>query len=226
MGKVVKQIIYNVPGVKNTKDDLTSGNLFSGENVIKLGVQAPTGTKFKINTTDQDANVIECLMGKTGLYELDEDNLIIKYLSFVQQFEKTFNGDKTKAYITIGKEIIDTAIQNRTYRFNYTNYEDSTYNTTTTKKVVDDEQKVIAESDKYCKILDTITDETNKDNKRDLSAVSETEKIKIENLYYNEYMLGYKYIFQAENGVYDENTQQPIQLKNIIIDYVVEEVNA
>lgn len=220
MSRTVKQIVYNVPGVINTVEDLTQ-NLFqqNGKKVTKLGIQAPAGTRFYINTTDQDANKIECLMGKTGMYELDEDNLIIQHLSFVKQFEKILDSDKTKAYITIGNEIIETAIQNRTYRFNYEDWRK--HEEQTSSKVENSEGQIIATSQNYCKITSNI--ETT-GIKRDPNTVLDDEKIKIENIYYDEYIFGYKYILQAENGIYDENAAKPIDFKNIIIDYVEEDV--
>lgn len=221
MARTVKQIVYNVPGVANTVDDLTKNLFQSGKKVIKLGIQAPSGTKFYINTTDQDVNKIECLIGKTGMYELDENNLIIQHLSFVQQFEKTFDSEKTQAYIAIGKEIIETAIQNREYRFNYSNY--SSYEDQTSIEIKNDKDEVVATSQTYCKIKDTITN-VGEGNKRDPNSVSADDKIKIENIYYDEYIFGYKYILQAENGIYNENADKPIDFKNIIIDYVEEDV--
>lgn len=220
MARTVKQIVYNVPGVTNTVEDLTQ-NLFqqNGKKVTKLGIQAPVGTRFYINTTDQDINKIECLMGKTGMYELDENDLIIQYLSFVKQFEKILDNDKTKAYITIGNEIIETAIQNRTYRFNYEDW--GKHEKQTSSKVENSEGQIIATSQNYCKINSNI--ETT-GIKRNPNTVLNDEKIKIENIYYDEYIFGYKYILQAENGIYDENAAKPIDFKNIIIDYVEEDV--
>lgn len=71
------------------------------EPVYKLGVQAPPGSKMLINDK-------EILMGRTGIYELDED-IKVRSLSFIEQYEYAKDEDATKKALDDGKEQLAAA---------------------------------------------------------------------------------------------------------------------
>lgn len=211
MARTVKQIVYNVPGVANTVEDLTQ-NLFqqSGKKVTKLGIQAPAGTRFYINTTNQDVNKIECLIGKTGMYELDEDNLIIQHLSFASQYKKVFNKDKTQAYANAGKNIITIVGYNRDMRYKYVDWKN--YQSVAELTVYQDETVTYRELDK---------DRLEKYGTERTEDITLEQMNEIEDIYYEDYLTGYNLIIKAENGLYDDS--DVIVFQNIIIDYVEED---
>ena len=67
---------------ENKKIDIFGVNILKGfNNVKKIGIQAPPGTKFTFNkATTQDTG--EWIMvGRTGIYELNDD-IVINYLRF------------------------------------------------------------------------------------------------------------------------------------------------
>ena len=71
----VGQMRYKVDGLDLSGDtDITVGNVFNNKIVTKLGIQAPPGTIASINGKP-------ILIGRTGIYELDED-IKIESLSF------------------------------------------------------------------------------------------------------------------------------------------------
>lgn len=49
-----------------SKDDLVSGRIFQGRTFSQLGIQAPPGTKFYVNS---GANPV--IIGYTGLFQID-----------------------------------------------------------------------------------------------------------------------------------------------------------
>lgn len=69
---------------ENNRIDIFSYNILSHygiPSVYKLGIQAPSGTKFYLNSTavpQTDGTIIytggqEIIIGRTGIYELDDD---------------------------------------------------------------------------------------------------------------------------------------------------------
>ena len=57
-----------------TKDDLID-NVVSGKTVIKLGIQAPPGTRFWVNSEPEYNRNQPVIVGITGIYEIDLTNL-------------------------------------------------------------------------------------------------------------------------------------------------------
>lgn len=50
--------------------------LLKNKNIYKLGIQGPTGTKFLLNVVEDGDNYIggqEIMLGRTGIYEIDDD---------------------------------------------------------------------------------------------------------------------------------------------------------
>ncbi len=70
----------NNPGYNDAKIDIFDSNIvdrFDSKKFTKLGVNAPPGTRFILNTNKT------ILIGRSGIYELDED-IIITSLQFVR----------------------------------------------------------------------------------------------------------------------------------------------
>ena len=212
----VKQIVYNVPGAETTqvngKDIDLISNIFqdSSKRVTKVGIQAPPGTKFYIDTTDSsnDVNKIECIMGKTGMYELDEKDLTIYHLSFILQYQKNFNKEKTQAYGDAGKNIITAVGNNRDMRYKYSNWKD--YQSTVELTVYDDIKVEYRDLDK---------DKLEKYGQTYTPSLEQANEI--EDIYYEDYLTGYNLILKSENGLYDNG--DAVVFQNIIIDYVEED---
>ena len=68
----------------------------------KMGIQAPSGTRFMINDDR------EILVGRTGVYELDE-NIIVTKLSFIQPKNYIYDKETSDQLLNKGKEEIDAA---------------------------------------------------------------------------------------------------------------------
>lgn len=76
----IGQILYNVllnGEPTTTNSELPTGIDFTNTPIIKLGIQAPPGTKFKINK-DEDITI-----GRTGIYEIQD--VEITHLQVIEQ---------------------------------------------------------------------------------------------------------------------------------------------
>lgn len=84
-------------------------NTYGISSVYKLGIQAPSGTKFYLNSTavpQEDGTVLyaggqEIIVGRTGIYELDDD-IKITSLLFERPKQYTIDIDQTNEYIATG----------------------------------------------------------------------------------------------------------------------------
>ena len=82
----------------------------SSKKIIKAGIQAPPGTTFLI-TIAGEAKPIEYMIGKTGLLELDYENLIIVRIQLVLKNKYEFNKEKTEAELKGGLTKMNEAIE-------------------------------------------------------------------------------------------------------------------
>lgn len=78
------------------------------DNIIHLGIQAPPGTKF-IFTTGKDTK--ECIMGNTGVFELDEESILSYGLRFLKNMKYKLD-DEEMAKAALGKDEMNTAKTN------------------------------------------------------------------------------------------------------------------
>ena len=123
MAKQIKQIVFGIPGINDTPDVNLADNVFKDKKVVKLGIQAPIGTHFVLGLSGVSTN-INCIIGRTGIYELDEEEkLSINLLKFSPEFEKVKDEVVTNKYLTVGEDITTAAIQNRNFRFSHENWE-------------------------------------------------------------------------------------------------------
>ena len=209
MAKQIKQIVLGIPGVSDTPNVNLANNIFKDKKVVKLGIQAPIGTRFVLGLSGVSTN-INCIIGRTGIYELDEEEkLSINLLKFIPEFEKVKDEVVTNKYLTVGEDITTAAIQNRNFRFSHENWES-------------------AEKIEHIETLDgstTVTYYTYKDTTSgEAYEISVDNKIKIEDLFYQEYIQGRQLILQGKNGIYNDLPEKPLPFKNIIIDYIEEVV--
>lgn len=84
-------------------------------NVSKIGIQAPPGTKFHINTdaTTEDENESALspafIMGRTGVYELEVPNMSINSLYFEQPVKYVLDIDLSQNQINTGRAGMEAA---------------------------------------------------------------------------------------------------------------------
>lgn len=212
MAKQIKQLVCGIPGVSDTvtAEELMK-NVFT-KTVVKLGIQAPIGTQFALKLQGVDTE-INCIIGRTGIYELDENNLVISSLRFIPEYEKEKNSKVTDNYLTVGETITTAAVQNRDFRFFHSNWNDENNPATKIEHTEDLGDNTIVT---YYTYEDASAD------RESISDVPVNERIEIEDLFHQEYLKGRQLILQGKNGIYD-NKEQPLPFKNIIIDYVEEE---
>lgn len=94
---------------ENKKIDIFGVNILKGfNNVKKIGIQAPPGTKFTFNkATTQDTG--EWIMvGRTGIYELNDD-IVINYLRFQRPQNYIVNKELSQQLQTTGTGIMKVA---------------------------------------------------------------------------------------------------------------------
>lgn len=94
---------------ENKKIDIFGVNILKGfNNVKKIGIQAPPGTKFTFNkATTQDTG--EWIMvGRTGIYELN-DGIVINYLRFQRPQNYIVNKELSQQLQATGTGIMKVA---------------------------------------------------------------------------------------------------------------------
>lgn len=74
VGQLYYNVIVNGANESNI-EDIKAKNIIEGKIITKLGIQAPAGTRAYINNKT-------ILIGRTGIYELDDD-ILINSISFV-----------------------------------------------------------------------------------------------------------------------------------------------
>lgn len=95
---------YSTGDTNNYPNGLTSttlqDNALTGLYVIKLGIQAPPGTKFWINMDSQNNKDRQGIIGITGIYELDlKDLTYITSLKFDKNSLENISGNSTQSLI-------------------------------------------------------------------------------------------------------------------------------
>lgn len=82
----------------------------SSKKIIKAGIQAPPGTTFLI-TIAGESKPVEYMVGKTGLLELEYENLIIVRIQLVLKNKYEFNKEATEAALKGGLTTMNEAIE-------------------------------------------------------------------------------------------------------------------
>ena len=74
----IGQYRYKITGSDNLNN--TTSLVFENKSWVKLGIQAPPGTQWEINSK-------QILIGRTGIYELDDD-IEINTLKLLSEIDK------------------------------------------------------------------------------------------------------------------------------------------
>lgn len=116
-------ITSDSPNYSTNRLDIFSVDLvvdkFNNQPFSKLGIQAPPGTKIQLN----DGKLI--IIGRTGVYELDED-IQVTHLKFIQPKKYKLNRAKSQEYLQTGSEGLEKAEQIRTEKLKKLNDEYAT----------------------------------------------------------------------------------------------------
>lgn len=166
-----------------------------GENnpISKLGIQAPSGTKVHLNSgsTNGDEQII--MIGRTGMYELDE-NINITDIYFERPRNYILDEDATGKQLSLGKDGMKTAEETRENRIN-------TLNGGTNPYVPG--QTVIKDSKEYWNCYIKIND--------DFQKAYDTAK--------GQYNIGVTGIYKLPNQDNTDAEENYKELYNIIIDF-------
>lgn len=191
--------------------DLFNQNLtkrYPSRNFLKLGVQAPPGTRFILNGNRT------IMVGRTGTYELDDD-IVVTDMRFIRPLNYIPDLKATDEALRKGQEGMLAAEEKRSEALNEL---DSRFPEKTIKL--------------YWKDLDAPTESTGKLNKAILRDANEeieywTKYNEIQEEYLKEYYAALGQYNMGLNGIYRlPNTQNPDapenykELYNIIIDFL------
>lgn len=111
----IGQIYYNVLDTNSGSYISSSGiNIFEdiipnyngAEQFIKVGIQAPPGTKVVMN------EVKTIMIGRTGMYELDDD-IAIRHMYFIRPYKYVYDADTSQALIEQGIKDMNKADADR-----------------------------------------------------------------------------------------------------------------
>lgn len=96
--------IYSNLFYYNSADESGSTNgPLANQQIKKIGIQAPPGTKFKIGTAGDSEVVSQIItVGRNGIYELEDEHTRIRYLKFLKQYKWVLDDYKTKDLIEKG----------------------------------------------------------------------------------------------------------------------------
>lgn len=134
----IGQIYYNVAGEYSNHSSVPDGkdNIYvdivsqvGASQFTKVGIQAPPGTQVSMN------KIKEIMIGRTGIYELDED-IAITELYFYRPVKYTVNAEKTKANQEEGLAMMNAAIAERNAAIEGLNPEDAEYQAIEAKYLV------------------------------------------------------------------------------------------
>lgn len=101
----ITEVTNNYENYEKEKIDIFNNNILApweGTLIKKIGIQGPPGTKFIIgdsNTQDSGDHII--MIGRTGVYELNDD-IIIKKLRFIRPLTYKIDEIASKSLTTTG----------------------------------------------------------------------------------------------------------------------------
>ena len=85
--------------------------------ILKLGIQAPSGTKVHLNSGSSDGDEQIVMIGRTGMYELDE-GIVITDIYFERPRNYVLDKEATEMQLTTGKNGMRTAEEERETNIN------------------------------------------------------------------------------------------------------------
>lgn len=165
----------------------------SGSPILKLGIQAPSGTKVHLNSGDTDGDEQIIMIGRTGMYELDE-NINITGIYFERPRNYILDEDATSTQLSLGKQGMKTAEEMRENRINTLNEGTNPYVTG---------QTIVKDSKEYWDCYIKIND--------DFQKAYDTAK--------GQYNIGVTGIYKLPNQDNTDAEENYKELYNIIIDF-------
>lgn len=120
METIVGQLVYNLDDYDNTggtvstitKDQLYKNffdGVWSNYQIKKIGIQAPPGTKIRISTNAGASTAQEIMIGRNGIYELEDEFVRIKYFCFIRQPKWVYDAEATDTKKVNGEEALNRA---------------------------------------------------------------------------------------------------------------------
>lgn len=262
----IGQLVYNLEDYDNSGEIISSDafvknddnkakhsiyeNFFSSNGILpnsgfkKIGIQAPPGTVAVIGTaSDQSATAQRIMIGRTGIYEMEDDEVQIRYFRFEQQFKWVYNQEDSEKKIAKGMLLLKEAAfifeenKNLCFSVNNKNYYELTndfnvaqYYTVLLKEDGTETIKLIEKKE-----TDIIPIEAAINYYKLSEFVIKDDSWQQYDIVFNDYLLAYEKAYsiylQGVNGVYTRIEKNPdaeteferyelIDPKNIIIDYV------
>lgn len=246
----VGQLYYNLDDYNNSGQKITSsvftqqtiyenffgiGKALANQAFKKLGIQAPPGTVVLIGTaSDQEATAQRVMIGRTGIYEMEDDEVYVKYFRFEKQYQWIYDENGTTEKRKEGERALkETYLMFNTNKeqcnhaeyYILSNSNDFTHVTYYLEKE-EEEEIYFVPKDKlpentmpinYYKLQNFPADTTDYWSRYDI----------IFNDYALQYEAAYGTYLQGVNGVYKRietnNEDEPFELldpQNVIIDYI------
>lgn len=218
----------------------TNGPL-QGLQISKLGIQAEPGTKIKIGTaSENEATAYDVIIGRNGIYELEDEQVRVKYLKFVQQYEWMLDKTATNAKLNQGRAYLLGA--NAIFNQIFNNLLNATEYYVFTEDYNNANKFLVYNPDLEHK-YEIINADSLNDDQVILSAYQTQSFGQITDYwlkydlvfdtYLRDYERAYGEYSQGINGVYinqwpegtpgrEEDGRLPVVLKNVIIDYIGE----
>lgn len=160
--------------------------------ILKLGIQAPSGTKVHLNSGSQgDEQII--MIGRTGMYELDE-NISITDIYFERPRNYILDKEATTTQLSLGKKNMQAAEEERENKINTLNTGEDPYNKG---------QTIVKDSEEYWACYIRINDE--------FQEAYDTAK--------GQYNIGVTGIYKLPNQDNLDAEENYKELYNIIIDF-------
>lgn len=157
--------------------------------ILKLGIQAPSGTKVHLNSGSQgDEQII--MIGRTGMYELDE-NIAITDIYFERPRNYILDKEATEKQLSLGKQGMRAAEEERETNINKLKNGEAPY------------ENIIKDSEEYWNAYIGINDK--------FQAAYDTAK--------GQYNIGVTGIYKLPNKDNLDAEENYKELYNIIIDF-------
>ena len=213
------------------------------QRLIKLGIQAPPGTWIEIGTaSNSSSTAYKIMIGRNGIYEIEDEQIRVRYLRFLEQYEWILNEEETLSKLNRGTAHLEGA--KAVFDHNLANISKNQYYEPTENKAnfsayllydeTAEKKYIFVESDSLNEELgqNVLIYYKNSSYDENYNPQKYWERYDvIFNSYLADYEQAYSIYIQGINGVYkiatelNENGQivnKQIELKNIIIDYISE----
>lgn len=206
------QVTYPDTGWNKSEDnsavEVPLGLNHKEQQVIKLGVQAPSGTRIRLNEQD------EFLIGNFGILEFNCADITITKIEILGNKTATINEELSKEYIDEGLRLMDKAL---TDRLNTTQSTISITNNMDAVNVLNNDSINVTTGEEINvmavegeDVETTITNEY-------------ATSVSIETTFLEKYTDGYNKYLKGVRGVYDFSASNIDNVYNVLIDVMIEE---